>query len=312
MVSFSQHPDFSHTLVHLSDTHLLAGDRQLYGSIDAEGILSTFLKRLVDSGQDVDALVFTGDLADRGEEDAYVRLKNIVTPFAESLRAQIIWVMGNHDEIPTYSTVLFGGSDTDTPQDRVYDLRGLRVISLDTSVPGFHHGELAVSQLEWLSRELATPAPHGTLLALHHPPIPTPVSLMGLIELDNQPALAEVVRGSDVRGVLGGHLHYGTFSQFAGVPVSVAPAACYNIDLVGPGGRILSAKPTGRAGSLVHIYPEHVVFSAVSLDDDVEFGSFAAEEIEGIRSMTLEQRRAVFSAKDSDFNRRVDQNQAGD
>lgn len=311
-MSFSQHPDFSHTLVHLSDTHLLAGDRKLYGSIDADAILSTFLQRLVDSGQSIDALVFTGDLADRGEADAYVRLKDLVTPFADQMGAQIIWVMGNHDEIPPYSAVLFGGSDTNAPQDRVYDLRGLRVIALDTSVPGFHHGELAMSQLEWLAKELATPAPHGTLLALHHPPIPTPISLMGLIELENQPALADVVRGTDVRGVLAGHLHYGTFSQFAGVPVSVAPAACYNIDLLGPAGRILSSKPTGRAGALVHLYPEHVVFSAVSLDDDVEFGSFAAEEIESIRLMTPEQRRAIFSDKTSDFNRRVDQNQAAD
>lgn len=311
MVSFSQHPDFSHTLLHVSDTHLLAGDRLLYGSIKADELLASFLQRVVDSGQSIDALVFTGDLADRGEEEAYRRLKDLVTPYASALGCEIVWVMGNHDEIPAYSKILFG-TESDSPQDRVYDLRGLRLIALDTSVPGYHHGELTEAQLDWLRQELATPAEHGTLLALHHPPIPTPIQLMGLIELDNQDALADVVRGSDVRGVLAGHLHYGTFSQFAGVPISVAPAVCYNIDLLGKAGRTLSAKPTARASSFLHVYPEHVVFSAVSLEDSLEFGSFAVEEIENIRLMGPEERRAMFSAKDSDFNQRVDQRQVGD
>jgi 3',5'-cyclic AMP phosphodiesterase CpdA len=74
---------------------------------------------------------------------------------------------------------------------------------------------------------------------------------MGLIELDDQAALAEVVSGSDVRGVLAGHLHYSTFSTFAGVPVSVSAASCYNIDLVADSSKILSAKANSLSASLV-------------------------------------------------------------
>ena len=51
---------------------------------------------------------------------------------------------------------------------------GLRIIALDTSVPGYHHGELTDAQLAWLADVLATPAPHGTLLALT-PPLPVPM-----------------------------------------------------------------------------------------------------------------------------------------
>ena len=311
MVSFSQHPDFSHTLLHISDTHLLSGGRKLYQTIEGEALLRSFLDRIVASGLSIDALIFTGDLADRGEPEAYQRLRDLVTPYAQSLEAQVVWVMGNHDEIPAYSHVLFGENHTKEPQDRVYDLRGLRVIALDTSVPGFHHGELSTEQLAWLERELSTPAPHGTILALHHPPIPTPIALMGLIELENQSDLEAVVRGSDVRGVLGGHLHYATFSQFAGVPVSVAPAACYNIDLIAPSGHTLSAKPTGLGGSLVNVYPNHVVFSALPFDDDDEFSSFTNEQVDTILPMSPEQRRAMFSDKTSEFNRRVDDAQSG-
>src|SRR6478735_8666236 len=88
--------------------------------------------------------------------------------------AEVVWVMGNHDERTAYARGLFG-LDSDEPQDRVHDVDGLRIVSLDTSVPGYHHGELTDAQLAWLADVLSTPARHGTLLALHHPPIPIPM-----------------------------------------------------------------------------------------------------------------------------------------
>ena len=93
------------------------------------------------------------------------------------------------------------------------------MIALDTTVPGYHHGEVTTEQLAWLAEVLATPAPHGTLIALHHPPIPVPMMRAAeTIELYDQHLLAEVIEGTDVRGVLGGHFHFSSYSLFAGVP----------------------------------------------------------------------------------------------
>ena len=58
----------------------------------------------------------------------------------------------------------------------------------------------------------------GTLLALHHPPIPSPIEIMAIIELQDQPRLADVIRGTDVRGILAGHLHYSTSRHVRGHP----------------------------------------------------------------------------------------------
>jgi 3',5'-cyclic AMP phosphodiesterase CpdA len=259
----------------------------------------------------VDALVFTGDLADRGERGAYRRLRDLVEPFAERLGATVVWVMGNHDEREPFSEVLFDGPGTAEPQDRVFDLDGLRLIALDTSVPGYHHGELTPAQLDWLASELSTPAQRGTILALHHPPIPTPIELMGLLELEDQASLARVIEGTDVRALLAGHLHYSTFSTFAGVPVSVCAASCYNIDLLGVEGTILSAVPGGLSASLVHVYPDQVVFSTVPLEDSAELTHHDASGLAGIAAMTKEQRREMFSNKNSEFNRTGDQKQSG-
>ena len=85
-------------------------------------------------------------------------------------------------------------------------------------MPGWHHGDLDGGQLEWLAGILSTPAPLGTLLAMHHPPIPSHIPLFDILELRDQPRLAEVVRGSDVRGILAGHLHYSTSGTFAASP----------------------------------------------------------------------------------------------
>jgi hypothetical protein len=41
--------------------------------------------------------------------------------------------------------------------DRLRVIDGLRSIPVDTSVPGFHDGDISTSQLGWLAEELATP-----------------------------------------------------------------------------------------------------------------------------------------------------------
>jgi 3',5'-cyclic AMP phosphodiesterase CpdA len=311
MTAFSQHPPADHLVVHLSDTHLLGSGRQLFDRIDSVTPIRSLMERLVASELPIDALVFTGDLADRAEADAYLRLRDLVEPWATQLGAELVWVMGNHDEREPFTEILWREEPTMEPRDRVVMLGDARLIVLDSTVPGYHHGELTAAQLTWLAAELATPAPHGTLLALHHPPIPTPIELMGLIELDDQAALAAVIRGTDVRGVLAGHLHYSTFSTFGGVPVSVSAASCYNIDLVAQSSKILAANTSAVSASLVHLYPEQVVFSIVPMEDVEDITSYDASSRPMIEAMSPLERREMFSNKNSEFNRRSDQEQSG-
>ena len=193
MIQLGQYAAPSHVIAHISDTHLLAEGRLLYGLVEQLAHLEQTLHQLEQSSVHPQALVFTGDLADLGEPDAYERLKALVEPAAERMGAQLIWVMGNHDERPEYSRILFG-EESDAPQDRVYDVNGLRIISFDTTVPGYHHGEVTDDQLDWLADVLASPAPHGSVLAVHHPPIPTPLlEAMGMLELQHQERLANVL-----------------------------------------------------------------------------------------------------------------------
>lgn len=301
MIQLGQYPAASHVIAHISDTHLLAGGRPLYGKVNTIEHLGQALAQLERSIAKPQAIVFTGDLADLGEPDAYVRLREIVEPAAKRMNAQVIWVMGNHDERPDYSRLLFD-EESDAPQDRVYDIDGLRIISFDTTVPGYHHGEVTEAQLDWLADVLASPAPHGTLLAVHHPPIPTPLlEAMGILELQQQSRLADVIRGTDVRAILAGHLHYSTHSTFAGIPVSVASATCYTLDLSAKD-RVLSGVDFGQSLNVVHVYEEQLVHSLIPIGDTTEVSGFSADGWAQIEAMTPEQRLETFSSKKSTFN----------
>jgi Icc protein len=302
VIPLGQYPAPTHTIAHVSDTHLLAGGAPLYGAAQTVKHLEQALTQLERLGTAPEAIVFTGDLADLGEPDAYERLKSIVEPVAERLGATIVWVMGNHDEREPYSSILFGDEPTDAPHNRVYDINGLRIISFDTTVLGYHHGDVTDAQLEWLANELSTAAPHGTLLAVHHPPVPTPLLwAMEMLELRNQAGLADVLRKTDVRGILGGHLHYSSHSTFAGIPVSVAAATCYTLGLTAKD-RLLSGVDANQAINLVHVYDDSIVHSIVPVGDYPEITGFSASAIATIEAMTPEERLEMFSSKSSKFN----------
>jgi Icc protein len=189
----------------------------------------------------------------------------------------VIWVMGNHDDRANLRAGLMDLPADMAPLDKSYDVGGLRIVTLDSTVPGFHHGEVSDQQLQWLEAELAVPAPDGTILALHHPPVPSVLDLSVLVELRDQRRLADVVRGSDVRSILAGHLHYSTTATFAGVPVSVASATCYTQDLNVPVGGT-RGRDGAQAYNLVHVYDETIVHSVVPVGEHPTVGQYVDAE----------------------------------
>ncbi|MBG6217932.1 3',5'-cyclic AMP phosphodiesterase CpdA [Arthrobacter sp. CAN_A6] len=276
----AEHPPHQHLLLHLSDTHFVGRPEPLYGAVDSEARLKQLLGDIQASGIRPDALIFTGDLTDKGEPEAYRKLRDAVEPVARELGAPLIWLMGNHDRRENLRECLLDEAPEAAPLYRSYRIGGLRILTLDTSVPGHHYGELDEDQLVWLTAELATAAPEGTILAMHHPPIPMIQNLAVLTELRNQDRLRGVIEGSDVRLILGGHLHFSSSSMFAGIPVSVASATCYTQDLHVPDGGV-RGRDGGQGHNLVHVYPDSIVNSVAPLGSFRTVGRhLSAEEVE--------------------------------
>lgn len=264
-------PAPTHVLAHLSDTHILAGGVRLHG-VDTLAMLDRAMGTLEESGIRPNLIVHTGDIADLGDLEAYRLARDSVLPVARRLGSAVVWVAGNHDQRSSFRTALWGDvaadaaadgqGDAERPLDAVTTIDGLRVISLDSSVPGAIHGELDDSQLAWLARELAVPAPHGTVLALHHPPIPTQSVLLQAYQLREPERLARVVAGSDVRAILSGHLHYSSTGLLAGVPVFVAPATSYGVSLTAAG-RDFVGVDAAQGMALLYVYSGSVISSVV-------------------------------------------------
>ncbi|MET0734340.1 MAG: phosphodiesterase [Microbacterium sp.] len=293
---WGQYPRARRTLLHLSDTHLLAGNAPLGGRYDTAANLEATLRAVERTGVRPDAIVFTGDLTDLGEPEAYAALRAAVDPVAERLGAPIVWVAGNHDERPALRRDLLGLEPTEEPVTGVWDLDGLRLVALDTSVPGWHHGDLDEAQLAWLRGILATPAPLGTILALHHPPLPSHVPLFDILELRDQGRLAYAIAGSDVRAILAGHLHYSTSGTFAGVPVSVAAATCYTMNLALPAASV-NGMDAGQSFHLVHVYDTTITHSVVPVVEAPTGDYFSPEWVARMGALTPEQRLEEFSRK---------------
>ncbi|MGI8523243.1 MAG: metallophosphoesterase [Nocardioides sp.] len=315
MIQYGQTLPPSHVVAHLSDTHLLAGQARQYDAIDTVEQLTRALDRLGRIDPAPHALVFTGDLADRGQPEAYATLRSLVEKAAAEMGAQIVWCMGNHDDRAAYARALFDAEPAeaaeaadaaDATQDRVYDVGGLRIVAVDTSVPGWHHGELTDDQLSWLIDVLTEPAEHGTILALHHPPIPSPLlPAAEIIELLDQPRLADVLRGTDVRAILGGHYHFTSHSTFVGIPVSVAAATCYLADPA-PLDRFISAVDGNTSVNVLHVYDDRVVHTVVPVPEAPEVSGYGMDVAPLVEAMSPEERREMFSRKSSDFNRGKD------
>ena len=167
---------------------------------------------------------------------------------------------------------------------------------MDSTVPGWHHGDLDAAQLEWLRAELAEPAPLGTILALHHPPLPTHIPFFDILELRDQPGLAAAIAGSDVRAILAGHLHYSTSGTFAGVPVSVSAASCYTMDLAAPSDEV-NGMDAGQSFHLVHVWDDTITHAVVPVVDAESAGYFTPEWVARMADLTPEERLEAFSRK---------------
>lgn len=285
----------THVLAHLSDPHLLADGTRLHGRIDTESQLRAALRRIESTEQPIDAIVLSGDLTDTADPAAYRVLRDLVEPVAARLEAAVVWTGGNHDERRPLAQALFG-LDTETPQDRSVTVRGLRIITLDTALPGYHDGGLDEGQLDWLTRELAESAPHGTILVMHHPPIVYRSPWMQLLDFRQPQRLRDVLARSDVRAILSGHLHVTTFGTLGITPVFVAGGVSY-VDDIGVPRDQLMAIDGPQSWNLIEVHADQVVGTVVPVTEHETWPALSDQVAAYMAAVPAAERRAAFARK---------------
>jgi 3',5'-cyclic-AMP phosphodiesterase len=140
-----------------------------------------------------DLVVITGDLTECGLDTEYAHLSHLLRKL---LPMPVFVIPGNHDRRGNLREALkhLPGviADPHYVQYAVED-HPVRLIMLDTLVPGAGHGELRTEQLEFLSRTLAAAPDKPTMIGMHHPPFACGIAHMDRINLRNAPEFAAII-----------------------------------------------------------------------------------------------------------------------
>jgi Icc protein len=230
-------------LAQLSDSHI--------GAEWADGDPGAGLAAAVESVRSMrlqpGAVLVSGDLSDNAIDAEYEQVRDLLAP----LGAPLYVLPGNHDDRGTLRRhFAVPGADED-PIHYSVDLGPLRLVVLDTTLPGEDAGLLDAERLDWLDAELAAAPEAPTLLAMHHPPLVTGVPAWDLICLrapDRRRLRAVLERHRQVRRVVAGHLHCTMAGELAGRAVLTVPSTYVQARLeFGAQETKLTAEPAGFA-----------------------------------------------------------------
>lgn len=278
------------TFIHVSDTHIGPKGARPYETDTAQN-LRDVARRVREMELDPACFVFSGDLSDHGEPESYEHLREILDQELAPFGVPLLLGLGNHDKRLPFRRVMLGQVDAEDEAEPYYYkwmVGDLRVIMLDSLIPGRVHGQLGERQLAWLDEQLADPAPGGQVVVLHHPSLPRGVPRPDDYLLEDRAAFAEVLERHPILAVLCGHSHVSTVGLFAGTLHVAASATAYWLDpSIREGGRgvegagfnlctvrdgRLMVNPVGLPGAQRELYRHTKTFTAMPEAEPVPTG----------------------------------------
>lgn len=218
-------------IAQISDLHIKREGELSYGVVDTAAMLRRCVAQILASKPRPDLLLVSGDLVDSGVAHEYATLRRLLAP----LELPVYLIPGNHDDRGAlrreFSDQPWLNQCEPFVQYAIEDWP-LRIVALDTVIPGDDGGRLCVERLAWLEATLAAAPGKPTLLMMHHPPFRTWIAGMdrhGLAAPEEFAAL--IARHPQVERIVCGHLHRHIEARLAGVPVSVCPSPAHQITL---------------------------------------------------------------------------------
>ena len=210
-------------LAQLSDPHVGVGR----GDRDSANALAAAVEQVKRMKPGPRAVIVTGDLVTDPSAATYERVRELLAP----LSPPVFVIAGNHDDRNALREYFaLAGRDTGSvgaPFQYSVEVGDLRVVVCDSTIPGHEEGSFDRERRAWLATELAVAPEAPTIVAIHHPPVPTSFPAfdeIGLPEADRA-GLAELLTiNPQVRRVICGHVHRALFQVLAGCGVAVCPS----------------------------------------------------------------------------------------
>lgn len=218
-------------LCQISDPHIKRKGALAYGRVDTAAYLTRCIDRIRALRPLPDVVVITGDLVDRGDDEEYAHLRELLT----ALPISHYLMVGNHDNRQALREVFhdhaYLGSGTDFVQYTA-DLGPCRLIALDTQDPPHSGGSLCEARLEWLEEQMRFAGEQPVILAMHHPPFATGIAHMdaiGIPATERARLAAVVARHPNIERIVCGHLHRPIQHRFAGTLASTCPSPAHQV-----------------------------------------------------------------------------------
>jgi Icc protein len=217
-------------LCQISDLHIKPERKLAYGVVDTATMLERCIAHIGRLPQRPDAVIATGDLVDGATPAEYALLRELLSP----LTMPLYLMPGNHDDRRNLREVFVDHHYLQSASEfiqYVIDDFPLRVVVLDTVVPGSSGGTLCDERLTWLKQTLDG-SNKPTVVALHHPPFVTGIGHMDRIGLDASDKLERVIaQHPQVERVIAGHLHRPITVRFGGTVASTCPSPAHQVVL---------------------------------------------------------------------------------
>ncbi len=204
-------------LIQVTDTHLMPPGERFHG-LDPRARLDAVVDAINRNHDDAELCVFSGDLTQRGEVEAFEELRACLA----ALRVPHHLMIGNHDNRENFQRI-FPDSPADPNgfvQQAVETREGLLLL-LDSHEPGVHSGSYCEKRLEWLASQLESARERPVYLFLHHPPFAVEVPGLDRIALlEAEPLAALLAQHPNIRHLFLGHVHRALAGSWRGIPIS--------------------------------------------------------------------------------------------
>lgn len=218
-------------IAHLSDPHLRPAGHLYQGLVDSNAMFEAAIRCLNALSPAPDLVILTGDLVDKGGRADYAEARRALS----AIRQPLLVLPGNHDEREAFRACFFDQAHlpSEGPMHFDADHPGpVRILGVDVTVPGEHHGLADEAACRWLDAALSREPERPTLVLMHQPPFESGIGFIDTYNCKGAAGLEAVLaRHPQVERLLCGHVHRFMQVRFGGTMLLTAPSTTTAIAL---------------------------------------------------------------------------------
>ncbi|MCV0396425.1 MAG: phosphodiesterase [Rhizobiaceae bacterium] len=219
-------------IAQISDFHLRLPGETAYAGIDTHAMTRRAIDAVASLDPSPDCVLLTGDIADGGRPESYAAARALLS----RLPMPVFVIPGNHDKREVMRDCLADACPYLRRDDGflhyVVEDFPVRLVALDTAVPGAVGGEICAEREMWFAARLAEGDGRPTLVFMHHPPFATGIGAMDGTMCRTAGSFQRLVEEhSEIERVVTGHHHRPIFRRWAGTIGFIAPGVAHQLAL---------------------------------------------------------------------------------